>query len=523
MPLPGTWRSLAYAVLLSTSAALTVSCSKDPVHVDRNRPPQTFLVSAPVDTTVDNLAYSYRIHLYWRGEDSDGYVVGFLWAWDDSSISNFQFTTRTDSIFMLTVNDSSLIASGGGTTSVAGTAKAHTFYIRAVDNLGKADPSLIMFNSRTFKAQTERPLVTFTGNLPNLSDSAVIDTLCDGAPFRVTWSAIDPDGIPGAVIRYKVDIGSYTSPITTDTVAYFNDPNEPGAVALASGLYTMTVTAIDVANAIGEAKLQLVVNRDPETWFKPQGAPIGHYIQYFYKGQPTQIEGTFAPGDTVPYRSTVWWEWDGEDSHNGCEGPLPGCINGWSLVVNPGTRNNFEPYIIGYLDSLPPVGPLVPFKTNSPNVLGPLGFTELILDSLDAGYNFVARVSSRDCSGRGDGSAGFGVGAFLFHCDFPPQLTGLTVVDSFTIAEPGGIAEPCKVIFWTTDDFEDGFTKYALVTLDGTLRMRLTGFEQSLVVPERKFRALSPLNPHTIEVQVADRAEIRSGTTLSIQTTVNYP
>lgn len=524
MPLPGTWRSLAYAALLSTSAALTVSCAKDSVRVDRNRPPQTFLVSAPVDTSVAILNYSYRIHLYWRGEDSDGYVVGFLWAWDDSSIGNFKFTTKTDTVFVLTVNDSAQIVSGGGTTSIAGTSRAHTFYIRAVDNLGKADPSLAVFNRRSFRAQTDRPVVTFTGNLPNLSDSAEIDTLCDGSPFRVTWSATDPDGVAGDVLRYRVNIGSYESAISTDTAAYFNDPSQPGAVALASGLYTLTVTAIDVANAIGTAQLQFVVNRDPETWFLPKGAPKGYYIQHFYLGQPgVGIRGEFAPGDTVPYRSTVWWEWDGDDSHGGCEGTPPGCLTGWSFVLNPGTRNNFDPYIIGFLDTLDVGPPLVRFNNNNPDQLGPAGFTNLILDSLDAGYNLLARVSSRDCSGRADGSAGFGTGAFLFHCNFPPQLTGLTVVDTFTVAEAGFPAERSKYISWTTEDFEDGLTKYATVTLDGTLRLRLTNSEQSIIVAERKFKALSPLNPHTIEVRVQDRAEIYSVATLSIQTTVVYP
>jgi hypothetical protein len=517
MPLPVPWRSVAYVLLLASGAAVTVSCAKDPLVLDRNRPPETYLVAAPVDTTVAALPYSYRLHLYWRGEDSDGFVVGYLWAFDDTSITNFHYTTKTDSIFVLTVNDSAAIASGGGTgsTSIAGTSRAHTFYVRAVDNLGKQDPSLAMFNSRTYVASTQRPSVQFTGSLP--SGTVEIDTLCDGAPFQVTWTGQDPDGIPGAALRYRINVGTYQSRISTDSFAYFNDANQPGAVPLASGLYTLTVTAIDIANAIGEAKFQFVVNRDPETWFLPKGAPVGHYIQHFYRGQQgVNIEGTFAEGDTVPYRSTVWWEWDGEDSHGGCEDDV---LTGWSFNLSPGTRNQNEPYNIGFLDTLSVGPPLVRFNNNDPARLGPLEFTTLILDSLDAGYNFVARVRSRDGAGRPDGTPA----TFRFHCNFPPQLTGLTVRDTFTVVEPGGVAEAAKYIAWTTEDYEDGITKYATITLDGTLKRQTGAYEQGILVAERTFRSLSGLNPHSIDVNVRDRADIKSDTTLSISTTVTYP
>ena len=114
MSMPGSWRSLALVVFLSVLGSFLLSCAKDPLRVDRNRPPQTFLVAAPIDTTVADLNYSYRLHLYWRGEDADGYVVGFLWSWDDSSVGAFQFTTKTDSIFEVTVNDSSQLYGGTG-------------------------------------------------------------------------------------------------------------------------------------------------------------------------------------------------------------------------------------------------------------------------------------------------------------------------------------------------------------------------------------------------------------------------
>ena len=508
MSSPGPWRSLAVVGLLTVVTTFALSCAKDPLRVDRNRPPETFLVAAPVDTTVDVLNYSYRVHLYWRGEDADGYVVGFLWAWDDSSISAFRYTTKTDSIFELTVNDSSQLSGGTGTNP--GNAKAHTFFIRAVDNLGKQDPSLSIFNRRTFNAGTESPTVTFTGAIP--SGTVEIDTLCDHTPFSLHWFGRDPDGV---VARYRFNAGSYQSPLSSDSAAYFNDPSQPSSTTLVSGLYTMTVTAVDNANSVGRNTVQFVVNRDPETWFLPLGTPIGHYVQPYFHGQLVNIVGTFAPGDTVPYRSTVWWEWDGEDLHGGCEPdvnvpPNPaGCMTGWSFVLQPGTRDNNEPYNIGFLDTLTTNPVLIRFNNNNPSILGPAGFTSLILDSLDAGTDMIARVATRDCSNRADGTPA----SFVFNCNFPPSLTSVTVSDTLADANPDDgitVIEPCKYIAWTSEDFEDGLATDAEVRLDDTLTERITDQIQDLIVPDRVFRALSPGPQHSVKVRVIDRAGIFS-------------
>jgi hypothetical protein len=528
MLMPGSWRSLALVVFLSALGSFVLSCAKDPLQVDRNRPPQTFLVGAPLDTTVTTtVSYSYRVHLYWRGEDPDGYVVGFLWSWDDSSIGAFRFTTKTDSIFEVTVNDSSQLT--GGTGINPGNAKAHSFYIRAVDNRGKADPSLTIFNKRAYTASTSPPLVTFLGGPGAIpSGDAEIDTLCDGQPFKVCWYGRDSDGI---VTRYRFDVGTYNSPLSTDSCAYFNDPSHPGSVSLSSGLYTLSVSAIDNANAVGKNQIQFVVNRDPETWFltSGDGRPLGHFIQYIKNGEKVLIPGTFAPGDTVPYRSTGWFSWDGEDVGDGprpldaqgrpigprrpdhCEAHPErnepnGCLSGWNFVLGPGTRDGNNPYIIGFLDTLTVGPPLVRFNKNDPGPLGQFGFTSLILDSLDAGTNLIARVASRDCSNRADGTPA----TFVFNCNFPPKITGLNVTP--IIANPKGTGdEPCRLIEWTSEDSEDGLAWFADVKLDDTLTEPTTDQAQSIIVPDRVFRALSPSDPtHTVKVRVRDRADIYS-------------
>src|SRR6266446_1557724 len=219
MPLPRYARSLAGIALAGIAIALVAGCAKTPLLVDRNRPPRTLLVAAPIDSTIAHptatgVSYSYRVHLYWRGEDPDGYVVGFLWAFDDSSAGHFHYTTKTDSIFDLTVNDSTDITGGA---TIIGSTRFHTFYIRAVDNLGKPDPNLIIYNRTTFKASTIRPHVRFIGGIPS-------------------GTGDDSDGV---VIRCQPDLGSISSPLISDTCAYFND-TVPGPVGLATGVYNLT-------------------------------------------------------------------------------------------------------------------------------------------------------------------------------------------------------------------------------------------------------------------------------------------
>lgn len=517
MPASNTWRSFARVVVpVICCLAVVVSCAKDPLRVDRNRPPSTFLVSAPAESS----AASYRIHLYWRGEDTDGYVSGFLWAWDDSTIGAFRYTTRTDSTFELEVNDSTTLLSGTGQQQ-PGVAKNHTFFIRAVDNLGKADPRLTTFNRRIYNATTDKPSVRFVGAIPS---GIGIDTLCDGQPFKICWTGNDPDGY---VAYYRWDIGPYSSPLITDTCAVFNDPNTPGSPPISSGVYTFTVTAVDNAFSASDAgsggRILLVENHDPETWFLDssggKGQPVGYYYKIYDGGQPVNptVPVTFAQGDTVPYRATVWWKWDGSDAVCN-EGDK---LSGWSLILRTGTRNNLEPYVIGFLDTLcvdPTDGP-VRFRTNDPrSVLDKCQLQSLVLDSLDGGRNMLVTVASRDASGRSDGTPA----SFAFNCNFPPNITGLAVADTIPPTGPNA-NQKCKRIYWTAWDPEDGYPKESQITLDGFQRIRQTGFEQEYIIPESRFFPLSPLNPHTVEVRVGDRAGFLSDEILSVQLSVTYP
>jgi hypothetical protein len=497
MPQRVAWRTVArLVVMLVGLAALLAACAKDPVRVDRNRPPRTYLVSAPPDSGT----FSYRIHLYWRGEDPDGYVVGYQWAWDDSSVNAFRFTTKTDSTFELAVNDSATIA-GGDSNTLPGTSRGHTFFVRAVDNLGKADPNLIMWNRRIIISDTKRPTLTFKPPLPGPGPG--LDSLCDGTPFRVCWTGSDPDG---SILGYKFDVGTFSSPIIRDSCVTFNDPADPNSIALASGLYTLTVQSIDNAYAMsnpGASKFLFVVNRDPETWFKdasgnrPVGdiQPVGYYVAPFANGElatPTIVQ--FHPGDTVPFRSKVWWQWGGQD--NACDNPSG--INAFSLVG--GYRNNNIPYIIGFLSE---IAPGIPFTTNDPDILGPNGRGNLILDSLDAGKDIKILVRARDLSNRVSGLPYSG--EFTFNCNFAPHVDTLRA-DSACIPTAGKQVKN-MVFTWSAKDSEDGFPPDAQLYLENGLQTVIThGGVSSWAIPFRTFRDFSASNPHVVEIKVVDRA-----------------
>ena len=529
MPVSITRRNLARVVVLALCAVgVWVSCAKEPLRVDRNRPPSTYLVGAPAESS----SASYKIHLYWRGEDPDGYIAGFLWSWDDSTIAAFRFTTKTDSIFELQVNDSLALVQGTGQQQ-PGQTKNHTFYIRAVDNLGKADPGLARFNKRVYSASTEVPTVRFVGPLPS-GRSVNPDTLCDHDPFKICWTGSDPDGY---VKYYRWDVGVFSKGFSTDTCAVFNDPSDPTSTTLVNGVYTFTVTATDnafsVSNPAVGGRTLFVVNHDPQTVILGTDAsaapgttgaiPVGYYqapfdsgsiaspVWYpFYEtdGQTVTLGNPQDPWNrlrspssdqpaTIPYRSKIYFNWHGFD--DACD--VPSGIAGYAAVLR-GTRNGGDPYITGFRNFLCERAPgdSIFFTTNNPEDVGTAcGFTELILDSLDAGRRIEFTVASRDLSGRADGIPA----AFQFKVNFEPHVTGLTVADA-----PG--TPPSKTFTWIGTDPEDGYTGEAVGSLDDILTQNYRAVPgqalQSVTIPEATFRGLAPSNPHKFTVRVKDRA-----------------
>ncbi len=56
----------------------------DPEAVIVNKPPETYIIGSPAETTG---AY-FHYHVYWYGTDDDGEVDRFVWALTDTSIQD---------------------------------------------------------------------------------------------------------------------------------------------------------------------------------------------------------------------------------------------------------------------------------------------------------------------------------------------------------------------------------------------------------------------------------------------------
>src|SRR5262249_13750474 len=125
-----------------------------------NQAPETWIVAAPQDTitTRDPLfgpippqigRIPVRFHLYWAGSDRDGSVAGYFFAIVEtlpvpepgaSSVPSlpgpkardYHFTTKTDSIFIFHASEEV-------------NERRHAFFIYAVDNKGKPDPTPARF------------------------------------------------------------------------------------------------------------------------------------------------------------------------------------------------------------------------------------------------------------------------------------------------------------------------------------------------------------------------------------------
>ena len=130
-------------------------------NIDRNVAPETWITAAPQDTittrnelnepvppTVGTIPF--RFHVYWAGSDQDGAVAGYYFAVVETVTTpglpraslpgpkprDYKFTTRSDSTFTFNVFEESRV-------------REHAFFIYAVDNNGKPDPTpaRFIFNS----------------------------------------------------------------------------------------------------------------------------------------------------------------------------------------------------------------------------------------------------------------------------------------------------------------------------------------------------------------------------------------
>jgi hypothetical protein len=122
-------RGTVLLLLAATAFLLQAGCEGIEIpEPDKNKEPETEITRSPADSS----GAFYRVHLFWKGFDSDGVIQGFEYAVGDTARrESWVFTNRTDSLFVFnTATDQSQVQR-----------RYHRFFVRAIDNEGKEDPS----------------------------------------------------------------------------------------------------------------------------------------------------------------------------------------------------------------------------------------------------------------------------------------------------------------------------------------------------------------------------------------------
>ncbi len=162
-----------YLLLVLLLPVLTVSCDSGLTgDLAENLPPSTKLTVNEINLPPGERLLS-QINISWWGDDPDGYVVGyefFIGEGAKQQGAEWKYTTRTDSIFVLPIQQGSLDADV-------------RFTVRAIDNEGARDPNP---PSIVFPIRNSPPNVNFNNNeLPPDSTFNV---------FTFGFRASDPDG-----------------------------------------------------------------------------------------------------------------------------------------------------------------------------------------------------------------------------------------------------------------------------------------------------------------------------------------
>ncbi len=249
---------------------------ESPSTFDSNFAPETYISRAPAEST---LAY-YRIHLFWNGADKDGRISYFEYAVTDSNktpgedtpgFTGFYRTTSTDSTFVLSADNPQILG--------------HRFYVRAIDNEGKVDPTPAWayfvahnynFPNVSWHTQVGR-WIDRDGNersiqLRSLNRYNPTDTIGVGGNITLSWSGYDLDQ-GGYITGYEYrtsDAPAFLGGSLADTTLSldFSPIVSGGNTTYFSGSEAVQVRAIDDAGAKTQPDSirSVVVNFDPITW-----------------------------------------------------------------------------------------------------------------------------------------------------------------------------------------------------------------------------------------------------------------
>jgi hypothetical protein len=427
------------AVLCLFLAFLGVGCRKSlSPNVDNNLAPETWITAAPQDTITERSPVGspippvpadvpVRFHLYWAGSDKDGAVTGFYWAVTETlpippgdgiplpglpgpKPHDYHYTSRTDSIFIFRASEDVSV-------------REHTFYIYAVDDKGKADPTPARFMFRAYDRFPPLAIIDTaraTGTVFKLQPGGgvvaqegtyfITDSFDVSRPFprdtvpasaQLTFSWHGEPTIPSTRVtgfRYKLDEPNFNIVDSTVRVVSYN--TRVGSDVVAPGVKKFTLRAVGESGWRGESTRYFQMNFAPDSWFSGpdvnnpaegwQSFVDGNGKRYYYKdvnwanysrgtgvGFPG-IPGTMLSPDSVQimpasrpdrrtffefYADRIWAHAEFDTVH----------LNSWVLLPSGGYDPD-SPYLVkvGVTDNYFPGGPvLVP--SDQPNG-SPIGF-----------------------------------------------------------------------------------------------------------------------------------------------------
>lgn len=280
-------------ILLAVVACLYLaSCRRlPPSNVDRNKAPETYVTLAPAES----LVAFYRAHLYWMGGDPDGSIAYYEIAVTDSNEVPGQNLDEGTGYTKTIKSDSTFIFKADPATEQQ--LLGYRFYVRAVDNEGKADPTPAV---AYFVARNDNyPVVVFRPGLLTWQDrfgntlerlwtsndpDSPTDTAGVEACYSATWGGFDPD--PGGfLVGFDYKLGSqltYRGGTLADTAI-------SGCWAPGVGRKQIVqVRAVDDGGlrSAQDYTLSTILNFDPQTLIahpsdqNPDGTPvIGRYFE----------------------------------------------------------------------------------------------------------------------------------------------------------------------------------------------------------------------------------------------------
>ncbi len=431
-------------VFCLVAVVLGVGCRK-PLNpnIDRNLAPETWITAAPMDTLTPRdpsgrplpmdptiHVIPVRFHMYWAGSDADGAVVGYYYAVTETTTTrdpgsgllpelpgpkpqDYHYTTRTDTAFIFNVQEGA-------------PDRQHAFFIYAVDNQGKADPTPARFmftaidNFRPTPifdiARATGTIYTIEGGVlrshPDIKDFTDIesranqprDTCAVNASLFFKWHA--RLGIAGTFVKkycWRLEETVFNCSTTTpprDSVTYSGP--------FAAGRKVFTLEAVDQAGGANDSTRRVIMNYMPDTWFSGPDPNDPQFVQQYdgtgdryyvdLRGQtPAQfaawpgIRGTQLSIDSLkvipifrPQRKTFFEIWNGRIyAHS--EGDTVH-MNSWVLFANGGYDKDSQ-YKVRvdwndpWLRTLLPDTAQYPVVLRRPALGSPVGFrSQVIID-----------------------------------------------------------------------------------------------------------------------------------------------